>query len=155
MTFKQYFLFIKLTFCLNGHFSSLYLMHTPGNTIRKFLLIVLKQFSSGHGCTGFAIILEERCYWLGLVITTLTKASARGETNLCLHVGVPAISASHWFFNYGIEQHALFHCGQSSSFLHEVNLHFQTSSFACWLGRVRYWRNLLLIQKGINQIKQK
>ena len=58
MTFIQYFLFIKLTFCLNGQFSSLYLMHTPGNTIRRFLLIVLQQFSSGHGCTGFAIILR-------------------------------------------------------------------------------------------------
>lgn len=58
MTFMQYFLFIKLTFCLNGQFSSLYLMHTPRNTIRRFLLIVLKQFSPGHGCTGFAIILR-------------------------------------------------------------------------------------------------
>lgn len=52
------FSFVKLTFCLDGQFSFLYLMCTPGNAIRRFLLIALKQFSSGHGCTGFAIILR-------------------------------------------------------------------------------------------------
>lgn len=49
---------VKLTFCLDGQFSFLYLMCTPGNAIRRFLLIVLKQFNSGHGCTGFTIILR-------------------------------------------------------------------------------------------------
>lgn len=52
------FSFVKLTFCLDGWFSFLYLICTPGNTIRRFLLIDLKQFSSGHDCTGFAIILR-------------------------------------------------------------------------------------------------
>ena len=52
------FSFIKLTFSLDGQFSFLYRMCTPGNAIRRFLLIALKQFSSGHGCSGFAIILR-------------------------------------------------------------------------------------------------
>lgn len=141
MTFKQYFLFIKLTFCLNGHFSFLYLMHTPGNTIRKFLLIVLKQFSSGHGCTGFAIILEERCYWLGLVITTLTSDSARGEANLCLNVGVPVISALHQFFKSGDEVYVLLHCRHSNAFLHAVSLPLHIRNFTYWLRIAIYWRN--------------
>lgn len=43
------FSFVKVIFCLDGHFSFLYLMFTPVNVVRRFLLIALKQFSSVMG----------------------------------------------------------------------------------------------------------